>query len=67
MGITDLNKLINNPLFDLAVIADLVLKGIGMWKAGRNNQMYWFIAMLVINSAGILPLIYILGFQQKRK
>lgn len=48
------------------IIIDLVLKGIALWKAGRNNQLYWFIALLLVNSMGILPLIY-LGFFQKKQ
>lgn len=49
------------------VILDLALKGIAMWKAVKNNQKYWFSVLLIINSLGILPLIYIKFFQVKRK
>lgn len=49
------------------IILDLVLKGLALWRAGRNNQSYWFIALLVINSAGILPLIYLVWFQKKQR
>lgn len=49
------------------VILDLVLKGIAMWKAARNSQAYWFVALLIVNSLGILPLIYIKFFQVKKK
>ena len=41
----------------------LIWKGIGLWKSGRNNQLPWFIAMLVLNTAGILPIIYLVWFQ----
>jgi hypothetical protein len=46
------------------IIWDAVWKGIGMWKAGRNNQLAWFICILIFNTVGILPIIY-LGFFQK--
>lgn len=49
------------------IIWDLVWRGIGLWKAGRNNQIVWFICMLVLNTVGILPIIYILFFQKKSK
>lgn len=41
------------------VILELVLKGFALWRAARNNQLNWFIALLVLNTAGILPLIYL--------
>lgn len=49
------------------VILDLILKGFALWKAAKNNQKYWFAVLLVINSIGILPLIYIKFFQVKNK
>lgn len=49
------------------IILDLVLKGVALWKAGRNNQLYWFIALLLVNSIGILPIIYLVFFEKKKK
>lgn len=49
------------------VVLDIILKGITLWKTARNSQKGWFIALLVVNSAGILPIIYLLFFDKKRK
>lgn len=49
------------------MIIDLILKGFALWKAGRNNHLYWFIALLLINSLGILPIIYLVFFEKKKK
>ena len=49
------------------VFWELSWKGIALWKAARNNQKYWFIAMLVLNTAGILPILYIYIFQSGKK
>ncbi|MDR0282189.1 MAG: DUF5652 family protein [Candidatus Peribacteria bacterium] len=49
------------------VLRELVRKAIAMRKAGRNNQKIWFVCLLLINSVGILPILYILFFQKKRK
>lgn len=49
------------------VIVDLVLKGISLWKAARNTQKGWFVALLVVNTVGILPIIYLLFFEKKKK
>ena len=53
------------PLVILVAIWDAVWKAIGMWKAARNRQRYWFVALLLVNSVGILPIIYIKFFQKK--
>jgi hypothetical protein len=50
----------------LLIIWQAVWKGLGLWKSARNNQLAWFIAMLILNTAGILPIIYIALFQKKR-
>lgn len=41
------------------VILDLILRGLSLWKSARKNQNVWFIALLLVNSMGILPLIYL--------
>lgn len=42
------------------VLWELVWKGIGLWRAAQNNQIGWYLAILIFNTAGILPIIYIL-------
>ena len=51
----------------IAVLAvwDLIWKGFALWRAGRNNQPGWFVALLILNTVGILPIIYLL--MQKRR
>lgn len=44
-----------------------VWKGIALWKAARNSHLPWFIALLIINTAGILEIIYIFAFSRKRQ
>lgn len=41
------------------MVLDLILRGFALWKSARKNQNVWFIALLVVNSMGILPLIYL--------
>ncbi len=59
------------PLFLLAFIVviawSLVWKGIALWHAARNSQKGWFIAMLIVNTVGILEIIYLCCFQKKKK
>lgn len=50
----------------LILIWELIWKAIGMWRSARNNQTNWFIFLLVVNSAGILPMVYLRFFQRNR-
>ncbi len=54
------------PLFILIVIAEIVLKGVSLYRSARNGQKYWFIALLIINTLGILPLIYLIWFADRK-
>ena len=38
----------------------ITLKGFALWHSARNYQRGWFIALLVINTFGILELIYLI-------
>ena len=51
----------------LVIIAliDGTLKLIAMWKASRNNEVGWFIVLAILNTIGILPVIYILMRKKK--
>ena len=44
---------------------EIVWKIIAMWKAARNNHLAWFICIAIFNTAGILPIVYVL--MQKNK
>jgi methionyl-tRNA synthetase len=51
----------------LALIWTLVWKGLALWRASTLRQKYWFIAMLVINTLGILEIIYLFLVAKKYK
>jgi phosphoglycerol transferase MdoB-like AlkP superfamily enzyme len=48
----------------LAVIWSLAWKGVALWKSGRKNQLVWFIVLLVVNTLGILEILYIFVFSK---
>ena len=58
----------NNTLYTLLVIPlviwDLTWKGISLWHSSKENSKYWFIAILLVNSAGLLPIIYYFYFRK---
>jgi len=55
------------PLILVAVLWTVILKGYALWHAARNSQKGWFIALLVINTIGILEIIYLIWFRTKTK
>lgn len=58
MGAYNLNGALG-ILFALALV-DLILKGWALWRAARMSKQVWFIALLIVNSIGILPAIFLL-------
>lgn len=42
-----------------------VWKAIALWKAARAGHNVWYIVMLILNTAGILPIIYIYAINKK--
>ena len=51
-------------LLAVAAIWSIIWKGVALWKSGRNNQLVWFIILLIVNTLGILEIIYLVGFQK---
>lgn len=58
----NLNEITDSQVKIIMLVAlwDMVWKGFALWRASRNYHQNWFIAIIVINSAGILPIIYLL-------
>jgi membrane protein YdbS with pleckstrin-like domain len=51
------------PLIIAAIIWTIAIKGYALWHAARNNQKWWFIALLIVNDLGILGIIYLVWFR----
>lgn len=54
-------------LIGLLVIWSLVWKGLALWKAARLTHKGWFITLLILNTAGILEIIYIFAIAKKKE
>jgi len=68
----DIYTLYQRPLWVIIILATIILwdaiwRGFALWTAAKYQQKGWFIALLLINSIGILPIIYLLGYKPKRK
>lgn len=53
------------PIFIILFLWEATWKLIALWKAGRNNHLAWFICIALINTMGILPIVYILMHRKK--
>ncbi len=40
-------------------------KGYALWKAARKTDKWWFIALLVVNTLGVLEILYIFIFSER--
>jgi len=47
------------PLLLVIIVWSLFWKGLALWHSGRRGQAWWFVAMLVLNTIGILEIIYL--------
>lgn len=64
----DLSKLPNiSPIMQyLLLVWAIAWKGIALWNSAKNSQRNWFIAILIVNTVGILEIIYLFRFAKKR-
>ncbi|MFZ2150655.1 MAG: DUF5652 family protein [Candidatus Absconditicoccaceae bacterium] len=46
-------------------IREGIRKAIALWKAGKGNQLARFICLFIFNTAGILPILYLIFWQKK--
>jgi hypothetical protein len=46
---------------------DILWKGFALWRAARNNQHAWFVLLFLLETAGLLPIIYLLLYPVKDK
>jgi hypothetical protein len=65
MDVTTLNDYV--WLIALVAVWELVWKGMALWKAARAGDKAWYVVMLIINSVGILPIVYLLLGRDKSK
>lgn len=54
-------------LIFLLAVWSVFWKGVALWIAAKESQKPWFIILLIINTAGILEIIYIFLVSAKGK
>ncbi len=49
----------------VVAIWSFVWKGYGLWIAAKHNQKGWFVAILILNTVGILEIFYVFKIAKK--
>lgn len=58
--------LVSNPWLVPLLVWSLVWKGFALWRAAKNKSKPWFIAILILNTFGILDILYLFVFGKKK-
>ncbi len=53
-------------VISILLVWTIIWKGLALWKSARNSQKGWFIALLIVNTLGILEIIYIFLCQKNK-
>jgi methionyl-tRNA synthetase len=64
------NSLVPGWIIALVVVLGIweaVWKAIALWRAGNDRNLLWFVLMFVLNTVGILEIVYIFGISRPRR
>jgi len=53
-------------LIVIILIWSFIWKGLALWKAARKNSIVWFVVLLLVNTLGILEILYIFVFSEMK-
>ncbi|HEY5524771.1 MAG TPA: DUF5652 family protein [Clostridium sp.] len=57
----------NSPMLYLLIAWSIIWKGFALWHSARNKQLVWYIVLLIVNTVGILEIIYLILFKKRQK
>ena len=50
----------------ILVAWELIWRALALWRAANDKQPWWFVFILILNTAGILEILYLLFFSKSR-
>jgi hypothetical protein len=62
-----LHQVLIGVLICVVLAWSMVWTGIALWMAARRDQLAWFVILLVVNTGGILEIIYIFVIAPRRQ
>ncbi len=54
------------PFFLVLLVWSVIWKGLALWHSARRGQYWWFAIILVVNTAGILEIIYLFAIAKMK-
>ena len=66
MNLSDSGTQMSPIITYLVIVWSIILKGLALWRAARYDQRNWFVAILVLQTLGILEIVYLFKFAKKR-
>lgn len=55
------------PWFIVFVAWSLFWKGLALWRAVKNQSKVWFVVLMIVNTMGILEILYLFVFGRKKQ
>ena len=52
-------------LLVVVILWSIIWKGMALWKSAREGSKVWFVVLLVVNTVGILDILYLYVFSRK--
>ena len=53
-------------LFVLLIVWSVIWKGLALWRAAKQNDLCWYIVLFILNTAGILEILYLYVFTKEK-
>lgn len=50
--------MVTKIIFIILIIWSMIWKGFALWRAARRHDTAWYIILLIVNTVGILDIIY---------
>lgn len=54
------------PMFALFALWSLFWKGLALWHSARRGETWWFLALLLLNTAGVVEIIYLFAIAKMK-
>ncbi len=53
-------------LIALVIVWDIIWKAIALWHSARKGEKIWFVLLLITNTLGVLPIVYLSFFKNSK-
>lgn len=54
-------------VYAILIVWSLAWKGLALYNSARNEEKRWFVAILILNTVGILEIAYLFGFAKNKQ